>query len=281
MVKSRYLCINFGKCRIADVGRTLRIEGRTPRCPSCGEPLIPAKSVIVRAALPLTLGVAALVAAVVWFGRPEVAPSGTASSDRLSTKFFTDSHTIRLTDAALKGDSAGIAAALASGADPNARGRDGITPLHVALLNFSLTGFQALLDAGADPNIPAANGDSPMAIAALFPDSSYLGAALRHGGKPDALDARKRTPLMLAAATGRLKNVRLLIDARADPNARDWRGNTPLIYAFQATKPSLEIARALILVGARPTDANPAGLSARDYAATYEDPALMEIFTPR
>ena len=84
---------------------------------------------------------------------------------------------------------------------------------------------------------------------------------------------------MIAASDSLEENVRILVEAGADLNAKDARGSTPLMHAFQSFKPSMEIARLMLAAGARLDDRDPLGLTARDYAATFEDPALMEVFS--
>ncbi|HBP54249.1 MAG TPA: ankryin, partial [Synechococcus sp. UBA8638] len=81
-------------------------------------------------------------------------------------------------------------------ADPNVRGEDGDTPLHLAA-KFSDTPavVKALLDAGAAPNARDEDGFTPLHRAAVFSD----------------------TPAV----------VQVLLDAGADPGARDKGGKTP------------------------------------------------------
>ena len=192
---------------------------------------------------------------------------------------FTDAETAQLTGAALRGDERGMDAALAHGAAIEASGRDGLTPLLVTLLNFKPAAFAALLRRGANPNRAAANGESAITVAAIMPDRAYLEAVLRHGGHPDTRDARQRTPLILAIQRRRADNVRLLLESHADVNASDARGDTPLMHAFQGLTPDATIVRALLECGARSDIPNPAGFTAKDYAATFRDPALLALLS--
>jgi hypothetical protein len=194
---------------------------------------------------------------------------------------FSDRLVVRLSEAAINGDAAGVREAIAGGASVNTRGRDGLTPLHLALLHFQPAGFEALLENGANPNIPADNGDSIMSLAAVMPETIWLESALAHGGQVEIRDRRDRTPLMLAASRGRVRNVRLLLSRQADVNARDDHGDTALIHTFQALAPKGEIAHALLESGGRPDESDLAGFSARDYAASYGDPTLLAVFPER
>ena len=101
------------------------------------------------------------------------------------------------------------------GADPNARGRDGATPLHLA---------SAALLFRTDAN----RGQS-----------AVVAALLEGGADPNARDEAGATPLH-HIARGRFDNAAaavLLLGAGADPNARDLNGATPAPrgpYAIQS-----------------------------------------------
>lgn len=193
-------------------------------------------------------------------------------------KYFSDPGVANMIEAALNRDTKAFERELAKGATINARGNDGLTPLHLALLNTNPAAFSMILEAGGDPDIAADNGDPVLSLAAMMPDSAYLSECLKHGARTDTPDGRKETPLMIAATSSLRENVRILLEAGADPNARDARTLTPLMHAFQALRPDTEIARMLIRKGARPSDTNVAGLTARDYAETFEDASLLAVF---
>jgi ankyrin repeat protein len=56
---------------------------------------------------------------------------------------------------------------LAFGADPNQRGINDYTPLHMAVAERNIVAIQLLLDAGADPELPTRidDGETPMEMA--------------------------------------------------------------------------------------------------------------------
>ena len=195
------------------------------------------------------------------------------------TSVFSEPLAVRLAQAVVNGDIPGIQGALKAGAKLNGQGRDGLTPLHLALLHFQLESFSALLAGGADPNSPAKNGDSVMSLVSVMPDPAWLEAAVAHGGDVERRDGRDRTPLMLAARRERPANIKLLVMHGADVNARDKRSDTPLFHTFQALHPSAEIARILLDRGAKADQPNAAGFTARDYAATHGDRSLLAIFS--
>lgn len=300
MGREQFRCVNFGKCSTADRGARIDpSDPRRPRCPNCGEPLTSSGAATTRTLtlwIPgaVVLLIVAALSAGFWLRTRKVAdgsrngvPVGdfrVGGGDSWAPRpdvVFSDRLVVRLSEAAISGDAAGVREAIAAGASVNTRGRDGLTPLHLALLHFQPAGFEALLANGANPNIPADNGDSIMSLAAVMPETIWLESALAHGGQVEIRDRRDRTPLMLAASRGRTGNVRLLLSSQADANARDDHGDTALIHTFQALAPKGEIAHALLESGGRPDESDLAGFSARDYAASYGDPTLLAVFPER
>ena len=295
MELAKYVCGNRGKCAIAVTRRVLRLSAGAPRCPSCRQPLTLVQNsrrghhlVLIAAGV---VGTVLCVTVVVWFwkgGAASLPAPLVSDSAELSLRnddpsalqpaaVFSDKREVRLTEAALRGDEQGIATALTEGANINAPGREGLTPLLVTLLHFRLAGFTALSNHGADPNLPASNGESVISVAAILPDSAFLRIVLKHGGNRDFRNSQQRTPLILAIQRRRAENVRLLLEHDSDVNAADARGDTPLMHAFQGLTPDIAIIRALLERGARSDTANPAGFTARDYAATFRDPALLSL----
>lgn len=126
-----------------------------------------------------------------------------------------------LLQAADAGTVAAVRAALAAGADVEARDAIGATPLLVAAAaNPDTAVLAALLDAGADVTAVDMNGWTALHRAALLQDDPRRLALLLAAGAPaDAIDTTGRTPLMLAAERGREP---LLLDALLDGGAEPW-----------------------------------------------------------
>ena len=285
----RFQCINVGHCRAADSNR--KFYGARRFCPVCRQKLIPVKH---PSSVWVGVGVAVAVVGITitvfliaksW-GQGATNPPLTTGDIRRNSrpsvepgKYFDDPKVVALVEAALALDSGAFDQSIARGAELKSRGGSGLTPAHLALLNANLEALSMILKAGGDANAVADNGDSVTGLAAMMEDSKYLSECLKHGARPDLADGRKETPLMVAAALSRRGNVRLLLEAGADPNGRDARSLTPLMHTFQALAPDVEIARMLIRSGARPEDSNAAGLTARHYADTFEDAALLAVFS--
>lgn len=143
--------------------------------------------------------------------------------------FAEDVRSAELAAAAADGDAARVRELVRQGADPNAHGDRGVTPLQFALLARNADGMRALLDAGADPNLPGIGGATAVHTAAIADDPGYLHLLLDAGADPDARHGETgATPLAAAAGPRTDAQFRMLLDAGADPGSADRTGNTPL-----------------------------------------------------
>ena len=133
-------------------------------------------------------------------------------------------------DAALRAASAGdvsaLKKALAAGADPNARGRRGWTPLMYAANKGYTLLVPPLLAAGAKPDLRAADGATALFIAALHGRSQIIKALMRAGADPSIKGPKGKT----AEEVGYLgKNPRViealgLIKSIRESNGMVWKG---------------------------------------------------------
>jgi hypothetical protein len=116
-----------------------------------------------------------------------------------------------------------------TGANVNAIGKDGISPLLWVMFETlgDLSKTEFMLKAGADPNYLPAGGDgdeSAMFFATGGNRPEYLKLLLRYKGNPN-LTGRKGNPLLeVAVMQRRKKQIQILLDAGADINNAGPRG---------------------------------------------------------
>jgi len=121
------------------------------------------------------------------------------------------------------------------GADPNAIGTGGTTPLADAAFRGNVDGVRLLLAHGALVNAVSKAGTQPIHDAALGDSADVIRELAIHGAD---INARSRddgqTALYMAAAMGKMKAVKALIALGADLAAKDSQGRTPLDAAERA-----------------------------------------------
>lgn len=137
---------------------------------------------------------------------------------------FQDARVASLASAACAGNKSAVAQTIADGADPNARGREGVTVLLWAERCGNVDGMEALLQAGASPNLlTSPNGVGPVTVAATLEDSRILKVLLKHGGDPNAVSPNSpwtalRLAFSLGVDSGNWTNYELLLEGGADIN---------------------------------------------------------------
>jgi ankyrin repeat protein len=102
------------------------------------------------------------------------------------------------------------------------------TELRLAARFSGVAEVEVLLKAGADVNAKGTDGSTPLHEAAANNTSPVLEALLKGGAKVNAKNALGMTPLHLAAwFNPSLAVLEVLLNARADPRAIDNSGKTP------------------------------------------------------
>lgn len=177
----------------------------------------------------------------------------------LASDCFGDPLVIALCKAVEQDDIKAIDRLVAEGADVNAEGRHGWTPLHWSLFaGYELVereSFASLLAHGADPNQTLNLKDNPWArrydgdcitsIVAGVSEPALLTTTLRYGGDPNYANPRSgKTPLISAQEFGIPENTKRLLEAGAEVDHRDRCGRTALAYGISAFDCALLLLRA-------------------------------------
>ena len=120
-----------------------------------------------------------------------------------------------------------VALYLSFGADANAKGKDGSTPLSL-VKNPDIA--KLLVRHGADPKTPLKDDDNCTYLhsAASIGDKELVELVLAGGADIEAKDRIGKTPLCYAVDDGRTEIVAVLLAHGANPNSRDKDGWTPL-----------------------------------------------------
>jgi WD40 repeat protein/ankyrin repeat protein len=169
---------------------------------------------------------------------------------------------------------------LTLGADPNARDKDGRTPLLLlADWALELPFVKALLTRGADPNAQDSRGTTVLQRTAQSGNIAVVQLLLSKGAKVNLADATGYTPLMGAAYAGHKEMVSLLLEHGANPDAtlidkNDGRG----CLVFAISEGHLDIVRILLDHGA---NGNVSGgydkWSPLTYAVMREDKEMVKL----
>jgi len=187
-----------------------------------------------------------------------------------------------LLDAAVKGDSAGVKALLAKGAEVNEKNADGVTALmlasgrghgeivelllaqgaaanaksnagHTALIFACNQGHpgivKVLLNAGAEVNARGEEGVTALLSAALTGQAEIVKALLKKGAEVNVRTDKGISALEWASLKGHTETVKVLLNNGADVNAKNKGDETALMLASE--KGHTEIIRLLKQAGAR------------------------------
>lgn len=191
-------------------------------------------------------------------------------------RYFTDRVQADFVAAVGGGDLQRAQQLLAQGANVNAIGKEGMTPLFWAIGKQNLEGFRFLLSHGANPNLIVRwkdtkgreQSENTLRLAAMLENAAYLQAALDAGGNPNLIvNSIRQTPLYTAILHQRRANVVLLLQRGAGINHLDKAQKTPINHAISMNHYSLALL--LLKRGADPKIKNRWGYSAIDTAKQF------------
>jgi uncharacterized protein len=147
-------------------------------------------------------------------------------------------------------DAQAVDAAIAKGANPNARGTHNVTPLAFAIGTFRKNAAQALIRHRADPNAKDAEGDNAVTLAATAyaRDPQLLAMVLDAGGDPNTA-LPSGPPLIVRFGNDRnLAAITWLHKRGANIDAED--DGQPLVVSY-AQSVDWDVVWHLIELGAR------------------------------
>ncbi|WP_347958098.1 ankyrin repeat domain-containing protein [Gordonia aichiensis] len=219
--------------------------------------------------------------------RTEAAPSSSAVA-RSTAVAAPSSSAVRadpslngaLLKAAASDDAAAVRDLLGRGAQIEARGADGRTPVVVATKNRAVAAAGALIDAGADVNAKDDMQDSAYLYAGAEGYDDILEMTLRHGADVRSVNRFGGTALIPAAEHGSVTTVRRLIEAGVDVdhvNTPGWTALQEAVVYGDGSGRYQETVRALLDAGADPDIRDANGRTVQDNARRLGQNAIVEI----
>ena len=167
---------------------------------------------------------------------------------------------------------------LQHGANPQARSRQGNTPLHVAtsMRRATTKMLELLFQKGASVNAKNLQGWTPLHWAAWHGRSDMAEWLLRHGANPNVKESNGgMTPLHGATRHMRTATVQLLLENGADVNMEDHAGETALHAVVDVDH--LEIGSLLLEHGADPNSQTKVGTTPLHWAAGGNRIGMVEL----
>ncbi|MBZ9559206.1 MULTISPECIES: ankyrin repeat domain-containing protein [unclassified Modicisalibacter] len=172
--------------------------------------------------------------------------------------YFKDEAQLALVQAVGDGDVQAVQRALDHGADPNAVGKRGMTPLFWAVtMQPDIEIFRYLLDNGGDPNLTTIDKKSSgiKKVGLLYqayrnPDPTFIEAVLEAGGDPNYLYNGAQTLLYHHMSDERIEHIKALVNHGAEVDFKVRFDETPLFNAVMGQE--YETALVLLNAGADP-----------------------------
>lgn len=118
-----------------------------------------------------------------------------------------------------------------------ARNRDHLTPLIIAVALGRLDIARFLVQTGANVNARKADGNSPLFDAAYHGDAEMMLFLLQHKADVNARNKKGETALHYTVIYDKPEAARILLEHQARVDGRQDEGKTPLLYAVEANRP--------------------------------------------
>ncbi|NXM93769.1 ANKK1 protein, partial [Sylvia borin] len=159
--------------------------------------------------------------------------------------------------------------------EPGTLQENGLTLLHLMVLQGNVGKVRFLLGCGAGANSSGGCGCTPLLLAVQLRLPELCSVLIQHGARTNAADEDGWTPLHFAAQHGDDRTVRLLLDHQARVDAQERDGWTPLHLAAQNNFEN--VARVLL---SRQADSNTQevdGKTALHVAACFGHVGLVKL----
>jgi len=184
---------------------------------------------------------------------------------------------IELTQASEKGDIKQVTDLLDKGAQPNAKDKQGRTPLQLAGRSGHVAVMRLLLDKGADVDGKGVLNMPPLHWAIMNAHVRILPVQLLldNGADVSAVDEKGNTSLLYASEYGYDEVVTLLLDKGADVNAVNMYGDTPLHWA--SARGYENVATLLLAAGADVNAVNGSNMTPLEMATRYRKNAVANL----
>ncbi|NWT55921.1 ANKK1 protein, partial [Erythrocercus mccallii] len=159
--------------------------------------------------------------------------------------------------------------------DPSRMQENGLTLLHLLVMQGNVSKVRFLLGCGAGVNGAACGGCTPLLLAVQRRLPELCALLIQHGADTNAADEDGWSPLHFAAQHGDDRTVRMLLDHRARVDAQERDGWTPLHLAAQNNFEN--VARVLL---SRQADSNTQevdGKTALHVAACFGHVGLVKL----
>lgn len=162
-----------------------------------------------------------------------------ASYSQQPSGYFDDDAQLALIEAANRGDRKAMQRALDQGADPNAMGEDGMTPLFWSVtMQPNIEAVRYMLAHGGDPNLVTVDEEAPGNSKAILLYQAYknanpefIEAVLEAGADPDTLIDGHHTLLFEPLTDKRIEHIQALIEHGAAANFLGKFNYSPIFNA--------------------------------------------------
>lgn len=151
---------------------------------------------------------------------------------------------------------------VARGASPVLASVSGTTPLIIAAGRGNVEAVEMLLELkGVDPNAIDNDGDTALLSATMCPglDVKVIELLLEHGARLEATRTNGSSALHIACEKGHVQMTRMLLDRSASLTVLDSDGDTPILSALLGSAPNTEVVRLCLEGGASPDTARTNG----------------------